>query len=317
MRGSRSARSKWWFMGTALISALLIAVLLSSQHRLRLIVGSFETFDSSSVLPGSFQFLPHASITNAPSFSSDVATLHQFDRAYPLLAGDALPALDDPDTCLARLERGDRMHCYNVDIACAQILARRGAPTRLWDFNGSSELGGDGHNLIEVFDSSSQRWKAIDPYYHCFYTLGDSVPIGARQLRETLLAYPGRVHLVRYSDTSRERPDSQIVAELTFLAPGAMLHENNNFAWRYAHRYGWLTAFAAPLFDGLPLREARGVRTIMLGSHDRLLVVEDRFSPHFPFMRMKVAFYGLLALLVLSILGLIVSVRNRGQRHRF
>lgn len=307
-------RSRWvsWWVGTALVSGILLIVLVSSQHRVRLIVCSFSKFDTNrSFTAKPFRYLPLSSFTSTPSFASDVAILQAFDSTHPLKAGDPLAGTSEPDTCLTRLELGYRMHCYNVDIACAMLLSGYRIPSRMWNFNGPFELGGDGHNLLEVFDGGSRRWKAIDPYYHCYFTLGDSIPVGVPELRNSLLTSPGLVHLVRYSDTLGERPDSEIVQELTYLVPGAMLHENNDFAWRYAHRYGWLTTIAAPMFDRLPLRYARGVRTIMLGSRDRLLVIEDRFSPHFPFLATKLAFYCLLVLFVISMVSLLARKRKR------
>ena len=309
-----STRLKKLFAITFLSAAALLIALVSSQHRIRLIAGSYGFIDSSARLVSgdSLRFLAHVTRSNAPNFFVAVSALQTFDNTYPLLPGDALPTLDEPDTCLQLLEAGHPLHCYNVDIAAAIILARENTPSRFWDWNGVSELGGDGHNLLEIFDGASRSWKAIDPYYHCYFIFGrDSTPISVARLRLELLTMPKSVHLIRYSDTAGERPDANIIGELTFLAPGAMLHANNDFTWRYAHRYGWLTPIAAKYFDGLPLREARGIRTIMLGSRDRLLVIEDRFSPHFPFAAMKALFWILVSLCCVSLTGMIAMAFNR------
>lgn len=300
-----------------MVFAIMLFALLASQHRVRLIAGSYRAVDSSAQLaPGdSLRFLASASPSSAPGFFDAVSTLQTFDKTYPLLHGDALPTLDDPDTCLRLLEEGHPVHCYNVDIAAAVILASQKMPSRLWDLNGPIELGGDGHNLLEIFDGSSHKWKAIDPYYHSYFILGqDSTPISVTRLRRALLTTPESVHLVRYSDTAGERPATNIISELKFLAPGAILHANNDFAWRYNHRYGWLTGIAAPVFDKLPLRTARGVRTIMLGGQDRLYVVEDRFSPHFPFALMKGIFWTLATLFGISFIGMILTMRSKSGK---
>ncbi|HET6401636.1 MAG TPA: hypothetical protein VFH95_09580 [Candidatus Kapabacteria bacterium] len=309
---------KKWFAGATVVLAVLLVALLCSQHRDRLIAGSYRAVDSSArLVPGdSLRFLAPASLSDGPGFFDAVSALRTFDKTYPLRAGDALPTLDDPDTCLRLLEEGHPVHCYNVDIAAAVILANEKIPSRLWDLNGPIELGGDGHNLLEIFDGGSRHWKAIDPYYHCYFILGqDSTPISVTKLRRVLLTSPESVHLVRYSDTSGERPEKNIISELKFLAPGAMLHANNDFSWRYDHRYGWLTGVAAPLFDKLPLRTARGVRTIMLGGQDRLYVIEDRFSPHFPFTLMKGIFWMLATLFGISFIGMILTMRSRSVKH--
>ena len=301
-----------------MVFAILLVALVASQHRIRLIVGSYRAVDSSAGLPpgDSLRFLAPASLSNAPGFFEGISVLRAFDKTYPLLPGDALPTLDDPDTCLRLLEEGHPIHCYNVDIAAAVILAKEKIPARLWDWNGPFELGGDGHNLLEIFDGTSRSWKAVDPYYHSYFILGqDSTPISATSLRLSLLTFPNAVHLVRYSDTLGERPEANIISELKFLAPGAMLHANNDFAWRYDHRYGWLTGVAAPLFDKLPLRTSRGVRMVMLGGQDQLDVIEDRFSPHFPYDLMKGICWTLATLFGISVIGLILTMRSKGVEH--
>jgi len=307
----RSAPWKKRFAAVLLTVTILLVALCASQHRLRLIAGSYKKIDSSAQLIAgdSLRFLTHAPLSQARSFSEAISTLRAFDSTHPLLPEDALPTLDQPDTSLRLLEAGHRIHCYNVDIAVAAILAKENIPARLWDLNGSSQLGGDGHNLLGIYDGVSHSWKAVDPYYHCYFILGsDSTPVDIPRLRLALLTQPSAVHLVTYS--IQERPDSDIIAELKFLAPGAMLHANNDFAWRYDHRYGWLTPIAASLFDGLPLRYARGIRTIMLGAKDPLLVIEDRFSPHFPFALMKLVFWTLVFLFVFSLVGLVIASRE-------
>ncbi len=302
------------FAITFVVTLALLVIQLSSQHRIRLIVESFRTVHAGERWEphDSTLFLPHSSFSDAPSFSNDMAVLSAFDRSYPLTTMNAVPVVDQPDTCLNDLREGMRLHCYNVDIAMSLLLAHTGAPSRMWDFNGASELGGNGHNLLEVFDGGSRHWKVIDPYYHCYFIqAGDSEPLNVLKLRELLLTNTGEVHLVRYSDTLGERPDSEIIAELKYLTPSAMLHENNNYTWRYDHRYAWLTGIASPLFDALPIRFARGIRTIMLGSRDRLIVLDDAFSPHFPYTEMQIIYWVLLVGLVISAAGYVVAVRQK------
>jgi len=275
--------------------------LVSSQHRVRLIVGSFQSVDSLAQLAPDqhVSFMSSDADSNGMGFDSIVAELAAFEQSHPLVAGDAMPALDQPDTCLRLLEEGKRIHCYNADIGVCSILARQHIKARLWDITGPSELGGDGHNLLGVFDGRSKAWKALDPYYHCYFFLAlpghDSIPIDVLQLRLAILEHPSAIRIVRYVHLPDDRPDSNIVSELKYLAPCAMLHANNDFRMRYTHRYGWLMPLA-PVIDKLPLRAARGVRMLMLGSKDRHYIIEDSHSPHYHFLFMKWVFWSMLAL---------------------
>src|SRR5665213_484062 len=121
-------RPTYWkklFAGAILTCAILLVALLASQQRIRLIAGSYRALDSLGRLDSgdSLRFLTRTPLSQSPAFSKAVSTLHAFDARYPLLPGDALPTLDDPDTCVRRLEEGHPLHCYNVDIAAAVMLA--------------------------------------------------------------------------------------------------------------------------------------------------------------------------------------------------
>ncbi len=303
----------------ALLSLLLFAaliVLVSSQHRLRLIIGSYKIVDSSADIAASdsFRYMADPQNKSASQFSVAVAILQHFDSTHPMLPGDALPAIDQPDTCQRLLEEGKRVHCYNADIGVCALFAKNNILARLWDINGAFELGGIGHNLLEIFDAPTGKWIALDPYYHCYFTLGsDSIAIGVPVLRNALLNQPMMVHLVRYSTNAEQRPDADIRSELILLVPGAMLHANNDFRWRYAHRYGWLMPIAS-IFDGLPLRMSRGIRMLMLGSNDTHYIIEDSRSPHYPFTAMKWLFWGLFFLFVLFCMLTIIELRSKRQR---
>ncbi len=244
-------------------------------------------------------------------FASAISVLQDFDHSHPLESQDALPAVDQPDSCLRLLESGKMLHCYNVDIATATILSQRNIAARLWDMSGPKVLGGYGHNMLEIYDQPSRTWRALDPYYHCYYTIGnDPTPIDFLRLRRALLTAPKSLHIIHYSNIERSRPDVYMFAELCYLAPEVMLHANNDFRWRYEHRYTWLSMLA-PVFDALPLRMARGVRMAMLGKNDLRYVIEDVYSPHYPFHLMKWSFGILISIFFFSLVGYIVIANIR------
>jgi hypothetical protein len=308
-----SVRWRNRFAIAAVLALAALGLLLSSQHRIRLIVGSFKPVDSMAHLgpEDSFSFMVNPAIPDGPGFSAAVSALASFDKDHRLLPGDAMPILDDPDSCARALEEGRRLHCYNADIGVCAILARSNIPARLWDMSGPYELGGYGHNLIEVFDGPTNSWKAIDPYYHCYFTrANDSVPLDFPTLRLALLKSPSSLRIMRYSDTSGARPDSGVFSELRFLAPVAMLHSQNDFRKRYADRYGWLTPLAAPIFDALPLRASRGIRMFMLGSDDRRYIIEDRYSPRYPISELKWLFWILIIIVSISSIGAVIALNS-------
>ncbi len=255
--------------------------------------------------------MAHHNSPNVIGFQDVVTELTAFEQAHPLVAGDALPALDEPDTCLHSLEEGKRIHCYNADIGVCAMLAKQNVPARMWDITGPSELGGYGHNLLEIYDRSLNEWKALDPYYHCYFVLTthgqDSVPIDVPTLRLAILEHPAEVNIVRYVHLPDDRSEASILSELRFLAPCATLHANNDFRKRYAERYGMLMPLAT-LIDRLPLRASRGVRMFMLGSEDRHYIIEDRHSPRYPFMLMKWLFWSLFSAFVVSCILTVVSI---------
>src|ERR1700733_8832218 len=234
-----AARWRNRFALAASITFVALVVLLSSQHRIRLIVGSYKAVDSMAILSPNDRMILMAdpAASKSPGFFKAVSILASFDSTHPLKPGDALATLDDPDTCELALDQGRRLHCYNADIGVCAILSKQNIPARLWDMCGPSQLGGFGHNMLEVFEGGTNSWKAIDPYYHCYFTkANDSLPIDFPTLRIVLLTLPSSIRMVRYSDTTGTRPDRDIISELRFLAPVAMLHSNNDFRERYRNR---------------------------------------------------------------------------------
>ena len=300
------ARWKNRFTITAIMLAVLLAMLLASQHRLRLIIEPFAKLDSTQQTywsPGKAgRYMPvNSGSTSENETARAIAILTDFHNTYPTQPDDPLPTIDNPDSCERYLEQGRPLHCYNVDIGMAEVLAAHGLYTRLWDLSGPDELGGYGHNLLEVWDNSARSWKAVDPYYHCYFTLGeDSTPISFADLRTSLLTSQAVLKMRRYYHTAFERDSTAILSEFHFLIPSALLHANNDFRWRYDHRYGFLMPFAS-IFDKLPLRMSRALRTLMLGNDDLRYIIEDSYSPHYPIGLIKWLFYTLLILFLVSV----------------
>ena len=293
-----------WRTSFGLLTVISIASLvwlMSSPHRVRLIAGSYEYTDSALDLPtaATFRYMNHIS-EPANGFEEAIRALRSFDSMVKPRHEDPMPAIDDPDTSLALLAEGKRLHCYNADIGAVALLAKYGIKARLWDLKGPDELGGLGHNMLEVHTASNDAWYVVDPYYFCYFTIGqDSTPANFPALRLALLRDTGLVHIHHYYHVVDERPDPYVLPELQYLVPASLLHANNDFRWRYDHRYAWLMPFA-PLFDKLSLRVSRGVRMILLGSQDRRYFIQDSHSPHFPIATLKFVHWALLIVVIVS-----------------
>jgi hypothetical protein len=315
-------------LACALLCLMSLLLLVSTQHRLRLAVIKLTPVSSPSVLNSApeqlkdFRFYPiHAHDTS--SFDQAMRLFREYTLAYPPVEAYALPMSEDPDSCVDAVRARKPVHCYNVDIAYAQMFGANGFYTRMWDFNGCDGLGGFGHNIIEIWDEAARKWKAVDPYYHCYYMRGDSA-IGVLELRHRLLTNDTSLHVMSYYERDSiydsaahayvhpiYRAPNELLSELRFLAPAAMLHANNNFKERYAHRYGPLQ-FMAPQLDKLPLRYARGVRAAMMGSDDARYMIEDGYTPKYAAAAVYVSARVLLYLAILfALLSMIGFVRSR------
>jgi hypothetical protein len=283
-------------LACALFCVMALVLLVSTQHRLRLAVIKIIPSTSASELNSapeqlhSFSFYPVRS--PGASFRDAMQLFEQYTVAYHPIEAYALPMSEEPATCLAAVEEHRPIHCYNVDIAYTLLFGANGYYTRMWDLNGANGLGGNGHNLLELWDDASQQWKAVDPYYHCYYARGDSA-IGVAELRRALLTNDTTLRVISYADHARIFDSTthqyrapiypapkQLLADLRMLAPAAMVHLNNDFVTRYAHRYGALE-FLAPLFDKLSLKDRRGLRSLMLGSDDARYMIQDQFTPNY------------------------------------
>src|SRR5947207_14426866 len=82
----------------ALTSFVMLIVLLSSQHRLRLIFGSYESTGTLHATENA-RYMVTPTTQAPPGYSEAITILKEFDDSHPLLPGDALPAIDQPYTC--------------------------------------------------------------------------------------------------------------------------------------------------------------------------------------------------------------------------
>jgi hypothetical protein len=314
---------------TIIATIVAMVLLLRTPHRMRLAVGTWRMNDAGNGLEFSPQRLSATNTrypwrfsvaTGTPdtgTFRAAVALVREIEER-PGAAQEAPHAmLDDPDSSLTAILEGRQLHCYNVDLAVTVYLGRRGIYARVWDLDGTDGIGGNGHNLLEVWDSPRGAWLAFDPYYRCYFTADSSSdPIGVVRLRSLLLTEPARVQ-VQHFDTARpRRAGDDIRAEFQQLAPLASLHANNAYRWRYDHRFGVLQ-FMHGIFDALPLRYSRGMRTLMLGSDDARYVIRDRYTPPYAFERVSLLFRLLLLVaVVLLALDVLLGLRERLRARR-
>ena len=306
------------------LSIVALAAMISTQHRMRMAIGVWKLVPSANDLnldperaSGTWRFSVIRPALFTHTFDSARAIVTAFDR-LPTAAPEAPHAmLDDPDSSLSALEHGRQLHCYNIDIAMTDLLGRHGIYARMWDIDGHDGLGGNGHNLLEVWDKASSAWRAFDPYYRCYFTADSSEEaLSFGELRLIAMHSPGRLVVHHFIPENPSRPSQDIIAEYAELTPLASVHENNDFRARYDHRYGILTPLSF-LLDKLPLQPARAFRTLMIGGRDPRDVVMDAATPKHSFRLVSYGFrLALLVAIVLLALDVFLAVRERRARRK-
>jgi hypothetical protein len=304
----------WWGIACMVVSLIGLYLLMRSPHLSRLALIDFTPVEHIRSLYPATQEQPLQQ-----SLDSDVT------RAFKVLESlrpeqtlpTGRPAIaDSPDSSISALTKGYVLHCYNTDIAAVEVLKRNGFNARLWDLNGSDGLGNNGHNIIEVFDSAARRWWAIDPFYVSYYIAeGFEYPLSVAEARRRMIADHQPVHLRYYSDRKLDADSLYIITEFKTLANSVALHANNDFKWRYDHRYGVLE-FASALFDKLPLQVSRGLRSLLMGAGDKRWLVQDRLSPKYSVTLTRLIFFALLLLLPLGLILTFVSLIRRRNSYR-
>jgi hypothetical protein len=291
---------------------------VASPHRLRLAIGAWELVDSTHTLGGAPSALgpnwrfsaSRTSLTS--SFAQALATVTALDARPDQVPEAAHAMLDDPDSSLAAILAGRQLHCYNVDIAVTRLLSRQGIVARMWDMDGLDGLGGNGHNLLEIWDAQAGSWFAFDPYYRCYFAADSAgAPLSFIEVRQRALAHSSALTVVHFLREAPTRPGADLIEEYRQLSPMSSVHSNNDFRWRYDHRYGVLQPFAS-VIDKLPLRYARGLRTLMIGGEDVRYVIHDRYTPDYAFRSVPRAF-RLLLLAAVLLLGIDVYLGLRGR----
>jgi hypothetical protein len=297
-----------------------LAAVMSTQHRMRLAIGVWEPTDTIPKLEleapidaAPWRYSMHGRPATGSTFDSARAIITAFDLKPTAIAEAPHAMLDDPDSSRNALAEGKQLHCYNVDLGVTAILGAKGIYARMWDIDGHDGFGGNGHNLLEVWDDARQQWFAFDPYYRCYFTKdSDSAPLSFTDVRSLAILSPGRLHVAHFIPDKPTRAGADIVAEFHELTPLASLHTNNDFRWRYDHRYGLLQPLAFVL-DRLPLRAARAIRTLLIGGSDRRLVLIDAYTPPHAFRAVTLVFRLLLVAAIL-LLALDVTLGVRGRR---
>jgi hypothetical protein len=315
-------------LACALLCLMALVLLVSTQHRLRLAVikiipPSPSALNAAPSQLQHFRFYPVGAHAAAASFSDAMQLFEKYTLAYAPVEAYALAMNENPDSCVIAVREHRPVHCYNVDIAYTQFFGASGFYARMWDLNGTGGLGGFGHNMLELWDEASHKWKAVDPYYHCYYTRHDSA-ISVSELRQALLTNDTSLHVFSYFerdsiyDSSKRafvhpiyRAPNELLGELRMLAPSAMVHVNNDFATRFAHRYGAFQ-FLASFFDKLPMRYRRGLRSAMMGRADARYMIQDKYTPTYGAAAVYSSARALLALAAcFAILSLVGFVRSR------
>jgi hypothetical protein len=297
---------------TVTCSVLAIAALLGTQHRMRMAIGVWRLVTDSQKLAFDPAKSVHPWRFAVDSTPVEPRTLEQaIALVIPLARTASSPEeaphamLDDPDSSLRAMRDGHNLHCYNVDLATTELLGNNGIFARMWDIDGHDGLGGNGHNLLEIWDASRTQWVAFDPYYRCYFTRdSSSSPLAFSDVRLLAIEQPGALNVHHFIPENPVRGSAEIIAEYQELSPLASVHTVNDFRWRYDHRYGILQPIA-PLLDKLPLRPARAFRTLVIGGADQRFVISDPHTPHHEFRLVSVAFR---ALLIYAILMLIVDL---------
>ena len=80
-----------------------------------------------------------------------------------------------------------RGSCYNDAILLSTLLQRESYYARIIGLNGNDGLGGTGHNIVEVWIDSLDKWVALDPQNNVCFKNTEGEFLSVIELREAFL----------------------------------------------------------------------------------------------------------------------------------
>lgn len=266
---------------------------LSSQHGSRLALERYKAVEASSL----YTEEPEDIVLTASSIGEVKAILEPFNqikRRYDL----PIVQSDSPDECLKAFETGRVMDCYGMALSALEKLREYDIQSRIWNLTGTDGFGGNGHNVIEYYNTASSRWEMIDPNYSCYFTRnGDETVLSVAEIRDALLSNTNDLHVHYYKSAVALRSPESLIEEFRSLTPSASLLATTDYRERYLNRYALLMP-AAGLLDQLPLPAQRGIRSFLMGASDQKLLLQDRFTPRYHLTLYTTLWYLSLAMLV-------------------
>lgn len=207
---------------------------------------------------------------------------------------------DSPQGMLRQIKEGAMANCFHRSILFSTLLSALGFKARLWALEGDN-FNALAHSITEVYIKDFKKWVFLDVTWG-FYVTQDEVPLSLLELRERLLNNKDTISIKGIGKEKSQMPDFYVrFMKCVFLRSG------NNYAGKYATRYGFLSIIARYI-DGLPEGLRRGI-TYLIGRQDIFIHYVDGFSgylkPRIIMARLLFYFFvfSLLFIGVLSIKG--------------
>ena len=284
-----------------------VTFFLSSTHRSRLALESYQPVEAASLYAA--QSAAQSASQNATPWNSEeriassigevkaiLEPFNQIKRRYDL----PIVQSDSPDECLKAFETGLVMDCAGMALSAVTKLKEYDVESRIWYLTGTDGFGGNGHNVIEYFNTASSRWEMLDPNYSCYMTRkGDETVLSVAEVREALLTKSDDLEVRYYKSAVELRSPESLLEEFRSLTPSASLLATTDHRERYLNRYALLMPMAG-LLDQLPLTAKRGIRSFLMGVSDQKLLLDDRFTPRYHLTLYTSLWYLSLAMLVLG-----------------
>lgn len=298
-------------LALAFLAVGLVGVVsfLSSDHGARLALENYTPVEAASL----YSAMPGAGEAAASSIGEVKAILQPFneiERRYDL----PIVQSDSPQECVDAFASGRVMDCHGMALSAIERLRTYEIRSRLWYLTGTDGFGGNGHNVIEYYNTAAQRWEMLDPNYSAYVVRkNEETVLSVGELREALLTASNDLEVRYYGSSVTLRTPESLLGEYRSLLPSASVLATEDHRERYQHRYAFLMPLSGTI-DQLPLSARRGVRALLMGDNDTKLLIADRYTPEYHLTLFKMLWYLSITMLVLgcvfAIAWLVTSIRR-------
>ena len=178
-----------------------------------------------------------------------------------------------------------RGSCYNDAILLSTLMQKESYFARIIGLNGSDGLGGTGHNIVEIWIDSLNKWIALDPQNNVCFKNKEGDFLSVLELREAVIGsnkadgFFDKVYVVQFLDNPNLakyifKLYKPLIEDLVFYSNNDFYTESQN---SFVRKISDIVESQFETFGVLSIWSGRWIRSV-LGTQIKLYRFMDKYN---------------------------------------